>query len=350
MKKVTPKEAIKGLSRDAYDSVPSNAIRMDQNTLPYFNRRAFLRGITKCSRDGLNLYRAADAPALRRSLASKYMVSADSVVAGNGSDELIDLIFKAFLQQGERVAIPRPTFGMYSHFATVNGASVGFVPLSLDFQLDAKAVIQSGAKIAIIGSPNNPTGNAFSTDSILDVVEGFDGLVVIDEAYAEFCRQNLAHRAVNYGNLLVLRTFSKAYGLAGIRVGYCIGNSELIDVLLKIKAPFNVSTMSEEIAIEALKDVRFLRDSVRKVLRDRKILAEGLSELDFAVTPSDSNFIFARPPRNSLDIWAALKDRGIFVRKIAWPEDEYSLRITVGTPAQNKLLLSALGKIVRRCG
>ncbi len=305
--------------------------------------------IEAVKREARRLSRYPDPQAKELKLAiSEYLkVDVDCITIGNGSDELLDLVCKAFLDPGDRAVIPVPTFAMYEIACRVNGGVPKFVELE-GFGWDASALVDAlaNAKLAFIGRPNNPTGNGPSSKQVRRLLAS-GKLVVVDEAYAEFAGYTLAGLAAREENLLVLRTFSKAFGLAGLRVGYAIGTPEVVKVLESIRMPFNVNRLAQAAAVAALRDLRHMRRVVALVRRGREYLRRELSKLGLRVLPSEANFLMAdvRPIGASApELCRFLAGRGILIRDLSGfrGAGEGYVRISVGTREENEQLVGGI--------
>lgn len=324
------RRAIAGTKPPTYPGNDPGFLRMDANTN--------LVGANPAARGfELNHYPSAISAALVRALEAKH---GGSVIVGDGSDEVIDFITKAFVNPGDLIAYPVPTFVMYGFYARINLARVLEVPLGADFGLEVDALLKTRAKIYFVASPNNPTGNRF--EDLERLVRTAQGIVVIDEAYADFCGQDFASRVNEYDNLIVLRTFSKSYGLAGLRVGYAVGRKEIIEKLYCVKPPFDVGTLNEAIALEALKHDEFVRDTIQVVKLERVRLAKELADLGFRPCRSDANFLLVDVGRGR-EARQFLHDRKILTRDLGdFAGLEKYIRVTVGRPELNDRLLGAL--------
>lgn len=272
-----------------------------------------------------------------------------SIFLGNGSDEPIDLLIRAFCEPGiHNIVQIEPTYGMYQVAAGVNNVEVIKVLLTSDYQLDASKLldaINEDTRIVFLCSPNNPTGNALDTGELIKVLKGFDGPVVVDEAYIDFAPGlSLLPRLHEFSNLIVLQTFSKAWGMAGIRLGMAFASPEIIAVLNKIKYPYNLNILTQQKAIELLSQAEAVHSWVETLLSEREKLALALKEIPFVekVWPSDANFLLLKM-KNARKVYEILVEKGIIVRdrsKVMLCED--SLRITVGSVEENSILLEAL--------
>lgn len=282
---------------------------------------------------------------LRERLAEYVGASPDAVVAGAGSDELIDLVLRAIVAPGDAVVDCPPTFGMYAFLARVAGAQVVEVPRREDFSvdLDAVAACAPQAKAIFLASPNNPTGNATPREEIERILD-LGILVVVDEAYVEFAGGSVAQTVAERENLVVLRTFSKWAGLAGLRVGYGVMAPALARVLMRIKQPYNVSVPAQIAAIAALEDRELLMERVGAIVRERERLAALLSEIPWVtVYPSSANFVLCRlAGRDARAVRDALAQRGIFVRYFDRHPIADCLRISVPAPGQSERVARAL--------
>lgn len=276
-------------------------------------------------------------------------VPVQNIFVGNGSDEAIDLLFRIFCEPGkDNVIILPPTYGMYEVAAETNDIKVKKVSLTKDFQLDLDAIetaIDPFTKLIFICSPNNPTGNSINRADIEVVLNNFDGLVVIDEAYINYAKQKtFINELTEYPNLVILQTLSKAWGLAGLRMGMAFAGEPVINYLNKVKYPYNINTASQQIALEALDNIITVNDWIQVTVEERELLKEKLLKLPITKTvyPSDANFILVKM-ENARNIYEYLSGKGIIVRdrsKVILCDD--CLRITIGTPQENKQLVDIL--------
>ncbi|MBE6519529.1 MAG: histidinol-phosphate transaminase [Thermoplasmata archaeon] len=324
-------------------------LRLDTNTNVLGSNPAATRYLAE-GKWSLDLYPNTYSDGLREALGELYGLQADNIIAGNGSDELLDITFKTFMGWGDRSVVPVPSYTLYDYFVKLNGGSVAEVDLTEDFQLDVDAIARQDAKIAIMPSPNNPTGNCFRQKDIEEVLSRFDGIVVVDEAYAEYAEGSMIRRVNEFDNLVVLRTFSKAYAMAALRVGYAATNLKLAEMMMCIKIPYSLNMISEGAALAAVKDQDFISRSVAMVREQRPLLSAGLKKLGFEPFPSDSNFIMARSPIDHAELVSGLKERGILIRDFgAKRRTENCVRTTVGTAEQNKLLLDRMEEVIAAC-
>nr|WP_099092943.1 histidinol-phosphate transaminase [Hymenobacter sedentarius] len=291
--------------------------------------------------------------AIKADLAQLKGVTPENIFLGNGSDEAIDLLVRLTCTPGQdSIVVCPPTYGMYEVAANLNDVRVEQLPLTPDFQLAANAaqlLAASSAKLVFLCSPNNPTGNLLAQDAIEAILRSFKGFVVVDEAYADFAMSpSWTTRLPEFPRLVVLQTFSKAWGLAGLRLGVAYGSPELIAYLNKIKPPYNISAATQQHALAALAAAPQLPEMQAELLNSRRWLAEQLPLLPIVehVFPSDANFLLVRFNVDATAVYDQLRARGIVVRnRTTQPGCAGSLRLTVGTTDENAQLLQALTEI-----
>lgn len=292
---------------------------------------------------------------LKEKIAQQKQIKTNQIFLGNGSDEAIDLLFRAFCEpQKDSVLIFPPTYGMYKVQANIHNTPVEEILLNNDFTLPVdkiEQIINPTIKLLFICSPNNPTGNLIKKESIIRILECFKGLVVVDEAYIDFAKgESMVSEIENYPNLVVLQTFSKAWGMAGLRLGMAFANEEIISILNKIKYPYNINTLTQEFAIKALNNVEEKESMANTIIEERENLRTKLILLDIVETiyPSDANFLLVKI-QNAPKIYQELIAKGIVVRNrsnVALCNN--CLRITVGTIDENRKLIEQLTTIVAK--
>lgn len=288
-------------------------------------------------------------PELRDQIATLKKIDPERLALGNGSDEIIDLLFRIFCTPGvDNVIIPQPTYGMYKVSAAINEIEVREPLLSEDFDINESAIKQSidqKSKILFLCSPNNPTGNVLSVKKIEELLLYFSGIVVVDEAYIDFAEsQSLTTLLDKYPNLVILQTLSKAWGLAGLRIGIGFASKEIVSFINKIKPPYNISSASAQGALQAIVNTKNKNEFVQTLIKERERMELAINNLPFVqrVFPSQANFLLVRMD-NARNCYAHLLEYGIVVRdrsNVILCED--CLRITIGTPSQNVKLLDAL--------
>lgn len=284
---------------------------------------------------------------LRPAIAQYAGVAPEHIVVGNGADEVIDLVERIVLTPGDAIVDTPPSFEMYRKYAEIIGARVIEAPRGADFAPDLaaleRAVTQDGAKIVFIANPNNPDGSVMSPTAVEQLL-ALPALIVVDEAYAEFAGTSLVERVPVQPNLVVLRTFSKWAGLAGLRIGYAVAPARIADQILRTKSPYNVNAAAIVAARASLQDVEYLMGNVSKIVAERDRLLEALARVPFLQPfPSCANFILCRVVgRDSRALRDTLARRGILIRAFGAPRLREHVRVTVGTPEQDQALLQAL--------
>ena len=325
-------------ARDEYKASGTEMIFLDANENPYEN--------------GVNRYPDPQQRDLKSALAKLKNVNQEQILLGNGSDEVLDLIFRAFCEPGvDNVITLPPTYGMYKVLAGINNIENREVLLTEEFQLDVKSILKSvdeQTKLLFICSPNNPTGNAFDARNIKALLENFNGIVVIDEAYIDFSSYETWIGFLDlYPNLIVTQTLSKAYGMAGIRLGVCYASATIISVLNKIKPPYNVNELTQQKALERVLAVDEVFDEVESILEERNRLMIALQEIKFIkeIFPTDANFVLVKVD-DATKCYQELIEKGIVIRnRTTQPLCENTLRFTIGTSEENKKLIEALKEI-----
>ncbi|KUO58376.1 MAG: histidinol-phosphate aminotransferase [Gracilibacter sp. BRH_c7a] len=298
-----------------------------------------------------NRYPDGKAQILRDEIARYNGVKAEEVLLGNGSDELIQVTLHTFGGRGRSLMIHPPTFGMYAVAATITGTTVVEVPLLQGIKLDLNTMLEKcsddeSIKVIIVCNPNNPTGTLFPQEEILKLVRQTKALVVVDEAYVEFAGESLIGEINNYPNLLIMRTFSKAFGMAALRLGYVLGNEELINCLNKVRQPFNVNSFSQQAGVIALKYEAEYKKQIEIIKKEMQILYNELNKIpNLRVLPTMANFILIQPKEPS-NLAEKLSAKGFTIRNLGnIPGLGQSLRISSGTPEENKAFLQAIKEV-----
>jgi len=339
--------SVRGFRR-YYNPEVTGMVRMDTNTNVLGSNPAAMRFISSASAD-LNEYPNTYSDGLRDALADLYGLERENFVCGAGSDETIDIAFKTFMDWGDQVNVPVPSYSLYDYFVSMNGGRTNQIMLTDDYQLDTDAMLRK-AKMIIVPSPNNPTGNSFKEKDLTEILERFDGPVIVDEAYGEYAGTSMIPKVNEFANLIVMRTFSKAYAMAALRVGYSVSNLKLADLMNNVKIPYSLNKISEGAAIAAVKDQDFIRRSVELVSRNRPGLSSGLKKLGFEPFPSDSNFILAKCPVDHARFTEGLRKKGILIRDFGSKKGtENCIRTTVGTTELNDLLLRRSEEVISEC-
>ena len=323
-------------ARDEFEDFDTaDMIFLDANENPFQN--------------GVNRYPDPQQSNVKVVLSKLKNVKPNQILLGNGSDEVLDLIFRAFCEPkvDNIISLP-PTYGMYGVLANINAVENREVLLSTDFQPQVEQIIETvdeNTKIIFLCSPNNPTGNSFSDESVLKLLQNFKGLVVIDEAYIDFSdKESWLAKIDQYPNLVITQTLSKAYGLAGIRLGICYGSTAVISVLNKIKPPYNVNELTQLRALERLSNPEKIKSEIVSIIAQREELLKVLNEVNFVekIYPTEANFILIKVD-NANKRYDELIAKGIVIRnRTTQPLCENTLRLTIGTKEENKKLIEAL--------
>ena len=301
---------------------------------------------------GINRYPDNKQTELKKVVSNIKNININQIVFGNGTDEILDLIVRVFCNPNkDKIITLPPTYGMYDVIAKTNGVENIEIPLKSDFSIDKNEILKlssSSIKILFLCSPNNPTGNSFDTNDLTDLIKGFNGVVVVDEAYIDFSsKQSLISLINDNNNLIITQTMSKAYGMAGIRLGMGFSNQKIINYLNKIKPPYNINVLTERKALKELNNIDEIKKNIDLVLNQRKLLISCLEKLDFIdkIYKSDSNFLLVKVDNADLRYNQLLKN-GIIVRNRSnQPLCQNCLRITIGTENENKSLIKILNQL-----
>ena len=321
-------------------------IKLNTNESPYPPSPRVLAAIREAAHDDLRLYPDPQANALRDRAAAVYGCERDAILVGNGSDELLNLVIRTCVDSADAVVYPFPTYSLYDTLVTIQGGRPVHVPYPADFRLP-EGLAEAGGRITFVCNPNSPSGTGIPLSVVRDLAARVRGLLVVDEAYVDFADETALPLASDRPNVVVLRTFSKSFSLAGMRIGLAFGAPALMTELAKVKDSYNVNRLSIVAATAALEDYAWMQQNVARVRATRTRLSAGLAELGYGVLPSQANFVLAR--RSGTDqeaTYAALKTHGILVRFFPAPGLRDALRITVGTDDQTDALLAALRRVV----
>jgi histidinol-phosphate aminotransferase len=336
-------------------------IKLNTNENPYPPAPAVLRATRAAVDARLRLYPNPTAQLLREKLARLHRCGPENIIIGNGSDELLALAVRAFVEPASRkpnsaarVQYFDPSYSLYSVLAETHGAATNPVPLGPDFGLPGVAALRKGgrwdfsAALTFVTTPNAPSGRGYATAALDRLCRAQQGVVILDEAYVDFARENALALALKHPHVLVARTFSKAYSLCFQRIGYFVGSAALIAALDKIRDSYNVNGLGQAAAVATLENLGYYRANFRRIISTREWLSAALRRLGFEVLPSQTNFILARPPGAPAEQWLAdLRARKILVRWFRQPAVRDYLRITIGTPAEARALLRVAKKLAQ---
>ena len=345
-------EKVKNLKAYQVETV-KEGIKLHANENPYSPSPELTKKILERFKSlDLNRYPDPDCKKLKIAISARIKVNSNQIVIGNGSDELIQNLMQVFCNAGDTIAFPGPSFAMYAIIAKGMGLNVETYPLNNKWDFEAKSLLKtlaaSQARIVFISYPNNPTGNCFSRTEIQELVENFQGIVVLDEAYYDFSGLTFLEQMKDHNNLVILRSLSKI-GLAGLRVGYGIFPSILADEINKIRMPYNSNSISQIAAEELLNNFSLVQNQIDSIKNERTRLLKELSKIESISTfPSDANFILFQANNNGEKVFKFLMESGILIRNLgAHPMLKNCLRVTIGTEEENDQFLERLKQIIK---
>ena len=320
----------------------ADLIKLNTNENPYPPSPRVLAAVRKELNSSLRMYPDPVALELRKRAAVLYNVRPENVMAGNGSDELLSILMRCYVGDEDTVAYPVPTYSLYETLIAIQDGQSLTVPYADDFAIPAPLYSQS-SKVTILCNPNAPSGTLEPVSEIARLARSVAGLLIVDEAYIDFADTDESAIALvkRFPNLVVLRTFSKAFSLAGMRAGLAFGSEDIVRNMLKVKDSYNLCRLSLAAAVAALEDAEWMQRNVGRIQRTRKTLIRGLRKLGFDVQPSQANFVMARMGSDSIRwLHEGLRDRGILVRYFDTPELRNMMRVTVGKPQEIRALLN----------
>jgi histidinol-phosphate aminotransferase len=320
-------------------------VKLNTNESPLPPSSEVIRAIKEAADESLRLYPSPTGAPARNAIAEHFGVDPAHVTLGNGGDELIEMCFRAFAGPGDGVAFPTPTYPLFEPLCRIHDALPSKHPTELPSELPP-SLGPDPSPLKFIVNPNSPTGALFDLPAVEAVVAASSGAVVIDEAYVDFAPRSSLELLGRHDNVLILRTFSKGYGLAGMRIGFALGSRDLIGALDSVKDSYNVDRLAIVAAAAAIEDEDHHQKLVDEVITNRAHLAGALIDLGFELVPSSTNFIFTKPPKPAIEVVAALRARKILVRHYDREPIAGWLRITIGTQEQHDRLLSALKEIL----
>jgi histidinol-phosphate aminotransferase len=323
----------------------TDVIKLNTNENPYPPSPSVMKVLAETTPERLRRYPDPLGNEFRRAAAEVNNVEPDYIMCCNGGDELLSMAFRAFCDENRPVAYPVPTYSLYPVLATLQNCKAIEIPFDDEFNLPPR-LVGTGAALTILCNPNAPTGSFVGVEEIASLADELDGVLLIDEAYVDFAEENCARLVRDFDNVIMLRSMSKGYSLAGIRFGYAIAKPELIAGLMKVKDSYNVDAVAIAVATAAIKDQQYFKENVEKVKTERQELTEQLRALNFEVPRSFANFVLAKSSYPASEIYDKLIQRNIYVRYFDLPGLGDKLRITVGTAKQNDRLIAALKEIL----
>ena len=363
---IQPEKLVRPLVRRLHPYTPGEQpkikglVKLNTNENPYPPAPAVLRAIREAADERLRLYPNPTAHPLRQKLAALHRCRPENIFVGNGSDEVLALAVRAFVEpvsvaggSRSRVQFFTPSYSLYPVLTDTHGASSHPIPLEANFDVPATGALKKSgwdakAALTLITTPNAPSGRGYQRKQLEAICRGQKGIVLLDEAYVDFAEEDALPLALRFPHVLVARTFSKAYSLCFLRVGYCVGHPALITALDKIRDSYNVNGLGQAAALATLENLPYYRRNFERIIRDRDRLSMRMSELGFEVLPSQTNFILARPPFGRAEEWLTqLRKRKVFVRWFSSPQLRNWLRITIGSEQEIRALLLAIERILR---
>lgn len=322
-------------------------IKLNTNENPYPPSPAVGEAIRMFNTDDLRRYSDPFSKAFCKAAATVLGVPENCILAGNGSDDLLAMIVLACLAPERKVAYPAPTYVLYRTLAQMQDCRIVEVPFDDEYNLPVSGLIEADAAVVFIARPNSPSGTACGLDLIEQVAAGTDGLVVVDEAYVDFAEDSAIELIRKHENIILLRTLSKGYSLAGLRLGFAVGNPDVLATLNKVKDSYPVDALANVIGAAAIADQDYKNENARKVRLGRATVSRDLREMNFTLMDSQSNFVLARPADGKAHrLYQGLKDKGILVRYFKEARLDDKLRISIGTDEENAELLKALAGLV----
>ncbi|WP_240041354.1 histidinol-phosphate transaminase [Paenibacillus ginsengarvi] len=326
------------------------AIKLNQNESPYPASPSVSDALRGIGPELFREYPDALCDKLRRKLSAVHGIPASRIICGNGSSELITLLYKTLLREGDAVAIPDPTFGLYETVARTFGVEPVVVPTDDEYRIDTRRLAETNAAAIIIANPNAPTGIPLQAPEIERLLQTYNGLVVVDEAYIDFAPESISvmNLIETYEHLIVLRTFSKAYALCGARIGFAVASERLIRAMQKARETFSVGAVAQLAAEASLADMDYVKFTVSRISQTRDRFAAELTRRGWRVIPSVTNFVLAAPPSDGVsakELYARLLQEHIYVRYFDLPRLSDKLRISIGTDEDMDALLAALTRI-----
>lgn len=321
-------------------------IKLNTNENPYPPSPRALEAVASVLTDRLRLYPDPVATRFRDVVAARHGVDPDMVLAGNGSDDLLTIITRAFAGPGDPVICPSPSYILYRTLVELQDARPVTVEYSPDWKLDPEAFAAAGARLAFLANPNSPSGTALTPDEVASVAERLDCPLVVDEAYVDFAESDCVSLVHEHPNVIVTRSFSKGYSLAGLRLGYLIAEPEIVAGLIKVKDSYNCDALSMAGGSAALEDRAYLTETRGKIVATRARLTSAMRSLGYSVPESSANFVWCTDGPPAAEIYERLKERKILVRLMRYPGHPDGLRITVGTDAEIDQLLENLRTLI----
>jgi histidinol-phosphate aminotransferase len=336
-------DAMKGYVPGEQPKPGTKIIKLNTNENPYLPSPKAMEVLRNLDSEWLRRYPDPFAHEFRQAINEALDVPMDWIIVGNGSDELLNVVIRACADGERNVVYPQPTYVLYRTLTQMQAAKFVEIPYGEDFRLPIEKLVEADGAVTFIASPNSPSGHVVSISELRVLATRLSGVLVIDEAYVDFAEETALPLVQEFESVIILRTLSKGYSLAGLRLGFGIANPRLLTGFFKVKDSYNVDAIACAVGAAAMRDQNYKNECIQKVKRSRAKLALDLKQLGFQLWDSQANFLLVKPPQeNASPIYEALKERGILVRYFKQSGLEDKLRITIGTDEQNQRLLEAL--------
>jgi len=323
-------------------------LKLNANENPYPPSPRVVAALRDGAHDLLRLYPDAMATPLRTKIAELHGLPVEQVLVGNGSDDLLTMIVRSFVGEGEAIVAPRPTYPLYEVLVEIQGSEMRWVDFPEDFSLPAE-IAQPDARVTFLANPNSPSGTWIEPSAIAELAERIEGILVVDEAYVDFADTDSTCLLADHDNVIILRSFSKSYSLAGLRIGYALASEAVIRGMAKVKDSYNVNRAAVAAGVAALEDIEYMRANAAAIRAERERVSAALRDMGLFVYPSQTNFIAARcTSPTAREIGAALQDNGILIRVFSDPCLSDWVRISLGMRDQNERVLAELAKALGR--
>lgn len=325
----------------------SPIIKLNSNENPYPPSPSVLSVLENFDLELLRRYPNPYGEEFRQAASKTLGVNSDWIIVGNGSDELLNAVMRACVEPGRKVVYPTPTYVLYSTLTQMQAAELVEIPYGENYEFPLEELIATNGAVTFIATPNSPSGHVVAIDDLQKLASKLSGVLIIDEAYVDFAEESALSLVKEFENVISIRTLSKGYSLAGVRLGFGIANPKLLSGLYKVKDSYNIDAIACKIGAAAISDQAYKNECVAKVKASRAKLATELQKLGFRVWDSQTNFILAQPPSGNAEyIYQKLKEKGILIRYFKQPKIDDKLRITVGTDEQNHILVAAIKTVM----
>ncbi len=347
------RDAIAGMEgyTPGFQPADVNVIKLNTNENPYPPSPRAIEAMREACGESLRRYPQPLADRFRHAAAEVFGLGPEMIICGFGSDDLLTIAVRTFCEKGDTIAFPHPSYSLYETLARIQGARSVAVDFPEDYSLPP-ALLQTGAALTLLANPNAPSGTLIPRAEVERLAAGLDGILLVDEAYVDFADEHCLELVKRFDNVVVTRTLSKSYSLAGLRFGFAAADARLVEQMMKVKDSYNVSAPGIAGAVAAIEDRQWLARNVGRIKRTRARLMDGLAELGFDCRPSQTNFVLAKVPRgaDAGTLFEQLFEKKILVRYFDLPRLDDCLRITIGTDAETERLLDALNELIHPAG